>query len=91
MPTPTTFSLAQNYPNPFRTTTTITYGIRRSGPVRLDVFDVQGRRVATLVSGIFAPGQYRVTWDATTLASGVYFYQLQAGGRTLTRQMTVVR
>ena len=91
VPTPAMFSLAQNYPNPFRTTTTITYGIRRSGPVRLDVFDVQGRRVAALASGVFAPGQYRVTWDATTLTSGVYFYQLQAGGRTLTRQMTVVR
>ena len=74
--------LEQNYPNPFNPRTTIRYSVAKAGPVRLAVYDVRGRLVATLVDGSVAVGEHRVSWDGrttvgTTAASGVYFYRLE--------------
>jgi erythromycin esterase len=79
------YELSQNYPNPFNPTTTIKYSIPHSvgnenfRSVQLKIFDVLGREVATLVNKNQKPGSYEVVWDASDFASGVYFYQLQAG------------
>ncbi len=89
-----------NSPNPFHHATAISYTVAGAGeaprPVRLDVFDVQGRRVRTLVDDPQAPGSYTTPWDARNdqgrqVEAGVYFYRLTAGGETLTRKLTVIR
>jgi hypothetical protein len=76
---PNEFALHQNYPNPFNPATRISFSVRGSGFVSLKVYDLLGREVRTSVSENLQPGSYEVTFDATGLASGVYFYRLQAG------------
>lgn len=88
---PTEFSLSANYPNPFNPTTTISYSIPELTEVRLDVFDVMGRRVATLVNTQQAPGAYTANFNAAGLASGVYVYRLQAGAFMQTRSMMLIK
>jgi hypothetical protein len=93
---PTAYSLSQNYPNPFNPTTTIEFSLPRSGFVTLDVFDVQGRRVATLVSEQLQAGLKRVDWDGrdrtgSNVASGVYFYRLRANDFSSTRKMLLLK
>ncbi len=88
---PGEFSLAQNYPNPFNATTHIRYSIQASGFTLLKVYDVLGREVATLVKEVKAPGTYNVTWNADGMASGVYFYRLQAGEFTQTKRLMLLR
>ncbi len=78
---PQAFLLEQNYPNPFNPETTIRYHVAHPGSIRLEVFDLQGRRVATLVDRQQAQGTYSVQWDASQLASGTYFYRIEANGR----------
>ncbi len=78
----------QNYPNPFDGNTTIPYVVAAAGRVTLTVHDILGRRVATLVDAVRAPGEYEVSWDAGDLAIGAYMYRLEsagqpAGGKTL--------
>ena len=79
---PTVYSLMQNYPNPFNPTTEIRYQISEVSNVSLKVYDVLGREVRTLVNRKQGPGTYEVQFDASGLASGVYFYKLQAGPYT---------
>ncbi len=89
---PTTFSLLQNYPNPFNPVTKIEYRLPRAGNVTLHVFNLSGKKVRTLVQNEWQPaGEYNVTFDAGDLASGVYFYQLETAGETVTKKMTLVR
>jgi hypothetical protein len=76
---PTIFNLHQNYPNPFNPTTTIRYELPKSSLVTLKVFDLLGREVATLVNEQKSTGRYSVTWDASSMASGIYFYKINAG------------
>ncbi len=75
---PAAFVLQQNYPNPFNPTTTIPFTIARQSYVRLRVFDAAGRQVATLMDGELPAGSYHPTFDAAKLASGVYFYTIEA-------------
>jgi hypothetical protein len=84
--------LRQNFPNPFTGDTSIDFAIPQKGEVRLDVFDVRGARVATVVDEVLEPGPHRAVWDGRTFArkhaaAGVYFYELQAAGETRTRKM----
>lgn len=88
---PASFVLAQNYPNPFNPQTTLTYRLLRGGPVRLQVYDAQGRLLQTLVDGTQGPGAYTVPFDARHLPSGTYLYRLQSGEATQTRTMTLIR
>jgi hypothetical protein len=88
---PASFELAQNYPNPFNPTTTIGFSVATRRHVSLDVFNVLGQEVATLVNEERAPGHYAVTWDGSTMATGVYFYRLRAGEYTATRKMVLVK
>ena len=77
------FQLYQNYPNPFNPTTTIHYTLTpplsQWEKVTLKVYDMLGREVAALVNEVKAPGTYATSWNASDVASGVYFYRLQAG------------
>ncbi len=88
---PTQFALEQNYPNPFNPSTNIKYQIPNANHVALKVFDVLGREVATLVNDQRSPGTYKVQWDASGVASGVYLYRLQAGSFVETKKCVVLR
>ncbi len=88
---PTAFHLAQNYPNPFNPVTSIQYAVNRSQLVSLKVYDVLGKEVAILVNARQAPGNYQVVLEAKNLPSGIYFYQLRAGGFVATRKLLLVR
>jgi hypothetical protein len=90
---PTAFSLEQNYPNPFNPRTTIQYAIPAGthGITSLHVYDVLGREIATLVNEVKAPGSYEVTWNASGVASGVYFYRLSANGSAETKRMILMK
>ena len=88
---PLRFALDANYPNPFARTTAIAYELPEPATVRLEVFDVLGRRVRTLVNGEQNAGRHDVEFAVEGLASGVYLYRLTADARTATRQMHLVR
>jgi photosystem II stability/assembly factor-like uncharacterized protein len=88
---PSGFVLEQNYPNPFNPSTTITYQLPTVSHVALKVFDILGREVASLVDGFEEPGYKSVTFDASNLASGVYFYRLRAGEFSEIRRMLLVK
>jgi DNA-binding beta-propeller fold protein YncE len=88
---PKTFSLSQNYPNPFNPTTTIRYALPSSANVKLVVYDLLGREIATLVNEEQSAGWKEVQWNATGFASGMYFYRLNAGGFVEVKKMLVVK
>jgi hypothetical protein len=88
----TTFDLLPNSPNPFANQTSLKFALPASGPARLTVFDIAGRRVAELVNRTMDAGVHSVTWDGrdasgATVASGVYLARLEAAGKTMTREM----
>jgi hypothetical protein len=88
---PRTFTLAQNFPNPFNPTTSITFTLPSREIVSLSVFDMLGQEVKTLLHGELDPGGHTVTFDATGVASGVYFYRLHAGSFVQTKRMVLLR
>jgi hypothetical protein len=83
--------LEQNYPNPFNPTTVVTYLLPVASNVKLIVYDLLGRPVATLVNERQAAGRHSVKFDAGGLSSGVYFYRLQAGNFVRTKKMILVQ
>jgi len=89
--TPYTFSLSQNYPNPFNPVTMISYSIPQKGLVTVKVFDVTGRLVRTLVNETMEAGNNSVMFDASSLSSGVYFYNIVSGSFTDTKKMILVK
>lgn len=88
---PRTFELAQNYPNPFNPSTAISYQLPTATNVTLKVYDMLGREVATLVNARQEAGRYQVTFNAANLASGIYFYRLQAGNFVETKKMMLIK
>jgi methionine-rich copper-binding protein CopC len=93
---PTEFALTQNYPNPFNPTTEIAFSVPKQTSVKLVVYGISGDVVATLVNQTMSPGNYRVVWngrsdDGRGVASGVYFYHIQAEGFTATKKMTLLK
>lgn len=88
---PVRFTLEQNYPNPFNPTTAISYQLSAVSNVTLKVYDVLGRGVTTLVNKRQNPGTYNVTFNATDLPSGVYFYRLDARGCSEVKKMLVLK
>lgn len=90
-PMPVVYRLDQNYPNPFNPSTSITYGIPKSGWVTLKVFNMLGQELTTLVSGPADPGMYKVVFNAQGFTSGVYMYQLSVGDYKEVRKMTLTK
>ena len=88
---PGNISLAQNYPNPFNPGTTIKYSLSESNRIALKIFDLQGREVQTLVNEYKQPGIHTVEFDGTHLASGVYFYYLQAGDYSVSKRLLLLK
>ncbi|MDZ7331555.1 MAG: FG-GAP-like repeat-containing protein [candidate division KSB1 bacterium] len=93
---PKDFSLEQNYPNPFNPSTTITFSIARAERVTLNIYNLMGEHIKTLVDGSMMPGSYSVQWDGTDMAgnkvsSGTYLYTLWIGNQQLTRKMLFLK
>jgi hypothetical protein len=88
---PTTTELLQNFPNPFNPSTVIPFSLSGTANVRLEVFDLLGRRVGVLVDEILPAGHHRVEFQGRGLASGMYVYRLSAGGRMQMRSMILAR
>ena len=86
-----TYELLQNYPNPFNPTTTLRYTLPQRSHVTLIVFNTLGQQVATLVEAMEEPGEHSVKFDGRWLASGVYFYRLQAGSFVRTMKLVILR
>jgi hypothetical protein len=92
-PTPVAsgFGLVTAYPNPFNATTTITYALARPGVTELAIYDLQGRRVTTLINAAQPAGAHRVTWDAAAAPSGTYFVRLQSGATLFTQKLLLLK
>ena len=88
---PTTIELNQNYPNPFNPSTVISYSLPAASDVKIEVFNLLGQRVASLVDELKQPGRHTVTFQAGNLSTGVYIYRLQADGFIETRKMLLVK
>lgn len=89
---PTEISLSQNYPNPFNPTTNIEFGLSRGAPITLEVFDITGRLVQSLISNQNYPaGIHTVQFEAGTLSSGVYIYRLEVSGQVFTKKLTLIK
>ncbi|MDZ7292211.1 MAG: Ig-like domain-containing protein [candidate division KSB1 bacterium] len=88
---PVIFSLRQNYPNPFNPVTNITYSLAKPEQVKLAVYDLSGRQVRVLVDEKQLAGSYRIAFEAKNLASGLYFYRLQAGSLVDEKRMVLVK
>jgi hypothetical protein len=88
---PTDWGLSQNYPNPFNPSTTINYQIPSSGQVTLQVFDVLGREIETLVNGVKQAGSYSVTFNAQNLPSGVYVYRIRGNNFVQSKKMLLIK
>ncbi|MBD3169451.1 MAG: T9SS type A sorting domain-containing protein [candidate division Zixibacteria bacterium] len=83
--------LSQNYPNPFNASTTLNYATAGDGRVKLEVFNLMGQRVETLVDAFQEAGEHTVQWNASSYSSGIYFYKLSAGDKVLTKRMTLLK
>jgi hypothetical protein len=88
---PTEYKLFANYPNPFNPSTIIQYQLPTNGMVTVKVYDILGREVKTLVNDYKTAGNYSVNFDASRLASGIYFYQIRAGNFTSTKKMMYLK
>jgi hypothetical protein len=88
---PTSTALHQNHPNPFNAETNISFSLAEPEAVRLQVYDLAGRLVETLFDGHQEAGEHVVTWDASAVSSGIYFYKLTAGNYTETKRMMLVK
>jgi len=88
---PSEFALLNNYPNPFNASTVISYELPHATHVELEIFNISGQRVATLVEGEQEAGYRSVVWEASEVSSGVYFYKLTAGDFAETKRMMLVK
>ena len=88
---PASFAVKQNSPNPFNPTTTITFSLAEAGNVSIDVFNVAGQKVDTVASEFMGAGSHSITWDASGLSAGVYFYTVKSGEFSRTMKMTLLK
>ena len=88
---PDEFALHQNYPNPFNPTTNIQYDVKQAGEVRIRIYDITGRHIQTLVNERKNAGRYRVTFDAGSLASGIYLMRMESGSFLQIKKMTLIK
>ena len=90
-PIATRFELGQNYPNPFNPTTHIRFNIPETASTKLTIFNVMGEEVATLVNGVMQAGGHTVSWNASSMPTGVYFYQLESANFSQTKKLLLVK
>ncbi len=88
---PNQFELSQNYPNPFNPTTTIKFALPKASEVHLVVYDILGRVVTNLVNGNLNAGYHKINFNASNLASGVYFYSIKAGDFTSVKKLMLLK
>lgn len=88
---PGNYELSQNYPNPFNPSTRISYSIPKETFVEIKIYNMLGNEVALLVNEEQKAGTYSITFNASNLPSGVYFYRLQADNFTITKKLTVLK
>jgi len=88
---PKDFILAQNYPNPFNPATIIEFSLPTNGNVSLDIFNMMGQHVATLLKGQYAAGVYHISWNAASLPSGIYYYRLQSDRHVEMKKMLLIK
>jgi hypothetical protein len=88
---PALFMLSQNYPNPFNAQTTIQYSLPIQSTVKIDIFDILGRRIKTLAEEIKPAGDHQAIWDASGQSSGIYFYRIKAGDKAETKKMVLLK
>ena len=88
---PAAYALQQNYPNPFNPATVIRFSVAAKQAASLQIFDITGRLVATIINEPFAPGEHEVTWQAGHLPSGTYFMQMKSGDFVKTRKMVLLK
>jgi len=89
--TPSNFTLEQNYPNPFNPSTKINFSTKNASQVSLEVYNVMGQKLATLVNGFVNSGNHTVSFDATNFASGMYLYKLTAGNFSSVKSMMLIK
>ena len=90
-PVPTGFRLHQNYPNPFNPSTTISFNIPTKEFISLQIFDLLGREVTTIVAEELSAGTHSILWNAVGLSAGLYFYQLRAGSNCETKKLMILK
>jgi hypothetical protein len=88
---PRRVNLSQNYPNPFNSSTIIQYTLPKASEVKITLYDILGRKIATLQNGRQVAGNHSLIWNADAASSGIYFYGLQAGDYSETRKMILLR
>jgi hypothetical protein len=88
---PSQIELVQNFPNPFNPLTTISFGVPSVMNAKLEIFDLLGRRVATLIDGRVEAGTHHVVWDAVNAPTGVYIYRLSTTRESLSRKMLLMK
>jgi hypothetical protein len=88
---PEDYSISQNYPNPFNPSTEIEFNLPESGLTTLKVFDILGKEITTLVNEQMQAGNYKLTFDASNLPSGIYFYSLHANDFVSTKKMVLLK
>ncbi|MGQ9806619.1 MAG: T9SS type A sorting domain-containing protein [Chlorobiales bacterium] len=88
---PFEYALDQNYPNPFNPVTTIQFSLEKAGKTTLEIYNVLGQKVATLVNGELSAGAHRYQWNASGMASGIYFYRLRSDNFVATKKMVLVK
>ncbi len=88
---PEEFSLRQNHPNPFNPATTISFTMPEESHVKLEIFNITGQKVETLVNGTVSAGVHSVIWDGTDVASGIYFYRIETDEFIETKKMVLLK
>ncbi len=88
---PSAFTVAQNSPNPFNPTTTITFTLAKAGKTTVEVYNVAGQKISTLVDGSMSAGSHSVVWNASNVSAGVYFYTVRSGSFSKTMKMTLLK
>ncbi|MDR3610187.1 MAG: cytochrome c3 family protein [Ignavibacteriaceae bacterium] len=88
---PNKYELSQNYPNPFNPSTTIKFSIPESGNVKVVVYDAIGKEVVTLTNNFYQAGKYKIEWNASSYASGIYFYRLVSKDFQMVRKMVLIK
>ncbi|MCP4580908.1 MAG: T9SS type A sorting domain-containing protein [candidate division Zixibacteria bacterium] len=88
---PKDYGLSQNYPNPFNASTTIKYNLPTTSEVTIEIYDILGRKIETLLNDIKQAGYHQATWNACEVSSGLYFYRIQAGEFTESKKMVILK